>query len=305
MNIQPRILIALFVSLTSAHETFAQPPDLTPPNAEVQQETVSEVEGDNANEITNENLCMKCHGNTELMVGEWKRLLVTASDLANDIHWQKGLLCSDCHGGDPTQVDFVKAHSKESGFRPAKPAINVPDFCGHCHSDPDYMRKYSPSLRTDQATVYWTSGHGHKLKQGDQQVATCVNCHGGRHNLRSIADSTSPVYAPNVAETCGHCHSDPKVMDGREHHGKPIGHNQVELWKKSIHAKLLLEQGDLSAPTCNDCHGNHGAARRNWFGGQRLWYVSRQDWRIVRQHTHEAQIRRSRPAGLRDVPQQP
>ena len=38
-----------------------------------------------------------------------------------------------------------------------------------------------------------------------------------------------------------------------------MGHNQVELWKKSIHARLLLEKGDTSAPTCNDCHGNHGA----------------------------------------------
>src|SRR5207253_7767238 len=28
----------------------------------------------------------------------------------------------------------------------------------------------------------------------------------------------------------------------------------------SVHAKALLEKGDLTAPTCNDCHGNHGAA---------------------------------------------
>jgi predicted CXXCH cytochrome family protein len=48
-------------------------------------------------------------------------------------------------------------------------------------------------------------------------------------------------------------------MAGREHRGRPIGHTQVELWRKSIHARLLLEQGDTSAPTCNDCHGNHGA----------------------------------------------
>jgi hypothetical protein len=27
-----------------------------------------------------------------------------------------------------------------------------------------------------------------------------------------------------------------------------------------VHADALLERGDLSAPTCNDCHGNHGAA---------------------------------------------
>jgi predicted CXXCH cytochrome family protein len=27
-----------------------------------------------------------------------------------------------------------------------------------------------------------------------------------------------------------------------------------------VHGRLLLEEGDLSAPVCNDCHGNHGAA---------------------------------------------
>jgi predicted CXXCH cytochrome family protein len=193
------------------------------------------------------------------MVGELQRLLVTQADLVNDIHWQKGLQCHDCHGGDPTQLDFLKAHAATSGFRHAKPAINLPDFCGHCHSDPEYMRRYSPSLRTDQAAIYWTSGHGQKLKQGDDKVATCISCHGGRHNLRAVADTTSPVYPTNVATTCGTCHSDAERMAGREHRGRPIGHEQVELWKRSIHAKLLLEQGDMSAPTCNDCHGNHGA----------------------------------------------
>jgi predicted CXXCH cytochrome family protein len=35
---------------------------------------------------------------------------------------------------------------------------------------------------------------------------------------------------------------------------------QVEEYKQSVHARALLEKKDLSAPVCNDCHGNHGAA---------------------------------------------
>ena len=31
-------------------------------------------------------------------------------------------------------------------------------------------------------------------------------------------------------------------------------------WKKSVHYQVRVEKGDLSAPTCNSCHGNHGAA---------------------------------------------
>jgi predicted CXXCH cytochrome family protein len=31
-------------------------------------------------------------------------------------------------------------------------------------------------------------------------------------------------------------------------------------YSQSVHAEALLKKRDLSAPTCNDCHGNHGAA---------------------------------------------
>jgi len=36
--------------------------------------------------------------------------------------------------------------------------------------------------------------------------------------------------------------------------------DQLEKYKASVHAEALLNKQDLSAPTCNDCHGNHGAA---------------------------------------------
>jgi len=38
-----------------------------------------------------------------------------------------------------------------------------------------------------------------------------------------------------------------------------ISTDQVELYKTSVHYEFLSEKGDMSAPTCNDCHGNHGA----------------------------------------------
>jgi predicted CXXCH cytochrome family protein len=36
--------------------------------------------------------------------------------------------------------------------------------------------------------------------------------------------------------------------------------NQFSLYESSIHGQKLLKEGDLAAPTCNNCHGNHGAA---------------------------------------------
>jgi predicted CXXCH cytochrome family protein len=38
-----------------------------------------------------------------------------------------------------------------------------------------------------------------------------------------------------------------------------IPSDQYTKYKSSVHAKALYDRQDLSAPTCNDCHGNHGA----------------------------------------------
>ena len=42
--------------------------------------------------------------------------------------------------------------------------------------------------------------------------------------------------------------------------GTPLPTNQLADYQKSVHYAALTKGNDLSAPTCNDCHGNHGAA---------------------------------------------
>ena len=49
-------------------------------------------------------------------------------------------------------------------------------------------------------------------------------------------------------------------MAGRLYQGKPLPCDEYAKWSKSVHGMALLEKGDFSAPTCNNCHGNHGAA---------------------------------------------
>jgi predicted CXXCH cytochrome family protein len=38
-----------------------------------------------------------------------------------------------------------------------------------------------------------------------------------------------------------------------------IAADQVERYSKSVHGEALMKNRDLAAPTCNSCHGNHGA----------------------------------------------
>jgi predicted CXXCH cytochrome family protein len=215
---------------------------------------------DNGGQVPRENHCITCHSEPDIWEGERRRFFVTEKDLSGDVHWQKGLRCGDCHGGDPSAKDFASAHSSDSGFHAVKSPADIPAFCGRCHSDIAYMRRFQPSPRTDQVAEYWTSGHGKRLKEsGDPQVAVCTSCHGGKHKLYAVKDLESPVYPTRVSQTCAVCHSDAKVMDGRQFHGRLLGHNQYEEWRQSVHARALLEKGDLSAPSCNRCHGNHGA----------------------------------------------
>ena len=40
----------------------------------------------------------------------------------------------------------------------------------------------------------------------------------------------------------------------------PLPTDQLANYQQSVHYAALTKGNDLSAPTCNDCHGNHGAA---------------------------------------------
>ena len=206
--------------------------------------------------------CMFCHGSDGTLADseDNKHLIITPDDLIGDIHWQNGLRCHDCHGGSPLLDEYVD-HRDDDDFRARmiEGPADIPGFCGKCHSDIEYMRRFGPSTRTDQESEYWTSGHGKALKEtGDEDVAQCVSCH-GQHGILAVKDQNSPVYPTRVAETCGKCHSDEKIMADRKYGDRPLGHTQQKEWRQSVHAKAMFDQGDLSAPTCNDCHGNHGA----------------------------------------------
>ena len=193
-----------------------------------------------------ENTCITCH------MALPEPLNTPVEGMKHDIHAEKGLSCADCHGGDPTVMDLTSM-APEKGFRGAPKPAEIPQFCGRCHADETYMRRFNPRLPTDQLSQYWTSIHGQRLRKGDTKVATCVSCH-GVHGIIPPDRANSPVFPANVPDTCGHCHSNPQYMAEYK-----IPTDQVEKYKRSVHAQMVLVQRDFSAPVCNSCHGNHGA----------------------------------------------
>ena len=193
------------------------------------------------------NTCLDCHLELDGSLQE------PALKIKSDVHDKNGLSCASCHGGDPSQSDAELSMSKKSGFIGTPNALEIPDFCGKCHSDPTYMRKYNPALQTDQLDKYKTSHHGELNRKGDRMAAQCVSCH-GVHDILSSKDPRSKVYSKNVPETCGKCHSNKTYMAAYK-----IPVDQYDKYAVSVHGEALLKRGDTGAPACNDCHGNHAA----------------------------------------------
>jgi len=179
--------------------------------------------------------CSKCHSLLEGALGDGARVY------AEDIHAVRGLNCAACHGGDPGQADPGKAMDPRQGYIGTPSRAQIPPLCARCHSDTALMRTYNPQLPTGQLAQYKTSAHGQRLAQGDTNVAVCTDCH-SVHNIRPSSSPLSSVHPLNIPETCGSCHTD-----------------QWEEYQQSKHY-ATLQDGDLAAPTCATCHGNHGAA---------------------------------------------
>jgi predicted CXXCH cytochrome family protein len=222
-------------------------------------------------ELVLQNNCILCHSDSANQSAE--DLFSIASDshpaaahmnlkeVVEDVHFRRGISCAGCHGGDPTADfghDFVKEWPEKDRQKNREWVVQ---FCARCHSDPKMMHDFNPSLPTDQLAKFKDSPHGRTLlEKHDDRAPSCVSCH-GVHGIRPAKDPQSKVYAQRVPETCGACHADPKIMSGfKRADGSPLPTTQLAEYRDSVHGRALLGRGDLGAPACNTCHGNHAAS---------------------------------------------
>ena len=179
---------------------------------------------------------------------------------ADDTHARRGFGCVDCHGGNAAATDANAAHDPARGYRAVPRGAAIIATCARCHSDGSFMRTFAPAQRIDQAAEYTTSVHGKRLAAGDPKVATCANCHGA-HGVRNcqrcevarLRAQRGGDLRPLSRESGTHG----QLQDSGRTPCRPIN---TENYQKSVHFDALRKKQDLSAPTCNDCHGNHGAS---------------------------------------------
>jgi len=198
-------------------------------------------------------VCARCHADPARMKERGSALPTNQLELlTTSAHGELSLSgkeriaqCTTCHG----------AHGILPASDPGSPVspLKVVATCTRCHADAARMRSYNPGLPVDQLEKYRTSVHGVRNARGDANAAECASCHGS-HGVLPVNDVRSSVYPTNLPSTCGSCHSDAARMKG---YGIPT--DQFEKFSGSVHGVALLTKKDPGAPSCNTCHGNHGA----------------------------------------------
>ncbi len=195
--------------------------------------------------------CKECHGTHDI---------VSPNVPGTKFHGANVItVCGKCHA-DVVDTYLKSAHGKavRGGVRGApdcischqKPIVRTrvaqdtaqlklaqEQLCLSCHLDDPNVRA-TTSLSAGFIAAYQSSVHGAALTNGDGKAANCVDCHGS-HEVERGSNPNSRVAKKNIPHTCAKCH--PTIE---------------QTYEQSVHG-VAVANGNLDAPACTDCHGEH------------------------------------------------
>jgi cytochrome b subunit of formate dehydrogenase/nitrate/TMAO reductase-like tetraheme cytochrome c subunit len=138
--------------------------------------------------------------------------------------------------------NFIQAQN------PTNPTVNeisrqIKLECSGCHGPGTSLPKLGPGeqFHRDAHREYAGSIHA-RIQPNGQPAAVCKDCHTIKGDMATDLPPDNPkstVFASNQEQTCGKCHE-----------------NALNSFHTSIHGRLL-DQGDVRAASCSDCHGRH------------------------------------------------
>ncbi len=170
----------------------------------------------------NNDFCMGCHGPPDQTMtfpnGDEVTITIDGEGLHASVHgadnsWQ-ALACTDCHENYDYPHPPLQAESARDF------TIQQSELCGRCHQP--------------QHEGQMDSVHAAALAEGDENAATCVDCHSAHYT--PVPDDPRS----RISQTCRQCHS--TVFDE---------------YAQSVHGAALLEDDNPDVPTCIECHGVH------------------------------------------------
>jgi len=165
-------------------------------------------------------LCLKCHSESKLVqTNQMHKSVFASSDLSVKT-------CENCHG--PHNVTMANRSTSS-------------DKCLKCHLSEDwYKNKYKGNNPSIISFIEKNVHSVHfRIDPDGKAVASCVDCHGD-HTSDTKLDPKLAASRNKQPETCGKCHP-----------------NERSDFESSDHGKALKE-GFKGAPSCSDCHGEHG-----------------------------------------------
>jgi len=166
--------------------------------------------------------CLICHGRSEFKKvasdGSVRPLFIDEGELKRSIHAR--WQCTDCHA-DVEKIPHADALA----------TVN----CQRCH----FATNPVGAPQDVNYDAYTKSVHGRLRLAGNIKAPLCQDCH-GTHLVLKHDDPASRVNKARVPETCGRCHLDVYAQ-----------------YQRSVHGRALLGKGNLEAPSCTDCHGEH------------------------------------------------
>ena len=214
--------------------------------------------------------CLSCHGpGTGLKNSKGQPITVNPAALAHSVH--AGFQCVDCHAGaaqfphtaktasascqtchsDVPQVLKTSAHAMLGDPNDAQ-------ACTSCHGAHDVVKpstlgtQFCAPCHSTEVSQYEKSIHGRAHARGNRDVATCQSCHGAAHQVLTADSPASPVNKVHLADTCGSCHSNPRLV-AKYYFAVAF---PVAAYKAGVHGRAI-EHGNLKAASCSDCHGVH------------------------------------------------
>jgi hypothetical protein len=131
------------------------------------------------------NSCINCHQSDQFFVQN-KKLYNYYQDWLQSPHRQAGVVCNDCHGGNPKASSKVTAHQGVLDPSSSTSRVffkNQPATCGECHES--------------EVNEFIKSDH-YKGLMGDSNAPTCSTCH------RTM--NRRPYFTTVVEATCEICH---------------------------------------------------------------------------------------------------
>lgn len=141
-------------------------------------------------------------------------------------HMLNDIKCADCHSD-------VHTIQKWDGNKQS-----VVDKCLGCHDGDDYL----------------ASIHGVAVAEGNNDSASCADCH-GMHRIEPVPDHNTHAGRAFHTDTCQRCHADAAMMERNN-----VFLVAAKTYEESYHGKVEA-LGSALAAGCSDCHSAHAVRR--------------------------------------------